>query len=253
MDAAVGGVGRLPVRPHARRAPRSSRSTRRRRRSADRCTSATSFRSPTPTSSRAFSGCAARPCSIRWAGTTTACRPSAACRTTTACAAIRRCPTMPAFVPPAQPPKPPMSVSRPNFIELCDRLTRGRREGVRASVEDARPVGRLVDDLRDDRQARAARVAARVPAPAEARPGLSGRGADAVGRRFQDRGRAGRARRSRDAGRVSPHQVRSRRATAGDALRRDRDDAAGADSGLRRAGRASRRCALPAAVRQGGR
>ena len=43
---------------------------------------------------------------------------------------------------------------------------RRRREGVRAPVEDARPVGRLVDDLRDDRHARAARVAAGVPAPA---------------------------------------------------------------------------------------
>ena len=29
----------------------------------------------------------------------------------------------PAFTPPAAPPKPPMSVSRPNFIELCARLT----------------------------------------------------------------------------------------------------------------------------------
>jgi valyl-tRNA synthetase len=29
----------------------------------------------------------------------------------------------PAFTPPAEPPKPPMSVSRPNFIELCNRLT----------------------------------------------------------------------------------------------------------------------------------
>ncbi len=29
----------------------------------------------------------------------------------------------PAFTPPAQPPKPPASVSRPNFIELCTRLT----------------------------------------------------------------------------------------------------------------------------------
>jgi valyl-tRNA synthetase len=27
------------------------------------------------------------------------------------------------FVPPATPPKPPLSVSRPNFIELCERLT----------------------------------------------------------------------------------------------------------------------------------
>jgi len=29
----------------------------------------------------------------------------------------------PAFVPPAQPPKQPISVSRPNFVELCARLT----------------------------------------------------------------------------------------------------------------------------------
>ena len=29
----------------------------------------------------------------------------------------------PAFAPPAEPPKPPISVSRPNFIELCNRLT----------------------------------------------------------------------------------------------------------------------------------
>jgi valyl-tRNA synthetase len=29
----------------------------------------------------------------------------------------------PSFAPPAQPPKPPLSVSRPNFIELCARLT----------------------------------------------------------------------------------------------------------------------------------
>src|SRR5438105_1233911 len=27
------------------------------------------------------------------------------------------------FVPPPEPPKPPVSVSRPNFIELCTRLT----------------------------------------------------------------------------------------------------------------------------------
>ena len=32
-------------------------------------------------------------------------------------------PYAPGFLPPATPPKPPMSVSRPNFIELCNRLT----------------------------------------------------------------------------------------------------------------------------------
>src|SRR5947209_4228809 len=29
----------------------------------------------------------------------------------------------PSFTPPPQPPKPPLSISRPNFIELCARLT----------------------------------------------------------------------------------------------------------------------------------
>jgi valyl-tRNA synthetase len=29
----------------------------------------------------------------------------------------------PSFVPPAAPPKPPLSISRPNFVELCARLT----------------------------------------------------------------------------------------------------------------------------------
>ena len=157
----------------------------------------------------------------------------------------------PAFTPPAQPAKPPISVSRPNFIELCDRLTRRRREGLRAAVEVPRPVGRLVDDLRDDRQARAARLAAGVPAPAAARPGLPGRSADAVGRRLQDRRRAGRARRSRDAGRVSPHPVRASARRVG--ARRDRNDPSRADSGVRRARRASRRRAIPAAVRHRGR
>jgi valyl-tRNA synthetase len=39
---------------------------------------------------------------------------------------VRCDPSLPydaAFTPPATPPKPPISVSRPNFIELCDRLT----------------------------------------------------------------------------------------------------------------------------------
>src|SRR5690349_17482399 len=29
----------------------------------------------------------------------------------------------PAFQPPAEPPKPPLSISRRNFVELCERLT----------------------------------------------------------------------------------------------------------------------------------
>ena len=60
----------------------------------------------------------------------------------------------PAFEPPDKPGKQPISVSRPNFIELCDAPDRRGREGVRGAVAPARPVGRLVDDLRDDRPRR---------------------------------------------------------------------------------------------------
>ena len=68
----------------------------------------------------------------------------------------------------------------------------------------ARPLGRLDADLHDDRRGRPARVAARVPAQPRARRGVPGRSADAVGRRLPHRGRAGRARRPRAAGRVPP-------------------------------------------------
>src|SRR5262245_66017243 len=60
------------------------------------------------------------------------------------------------------------------------------RKGVRTAVEVPGTLGRLVDDLRDDRQARAADLAAGVPARARARAGVPGRSADALGRRFQD-------------------------------------------------------------------
>ena len=56
---------------------------------------ATSSPTPTPTWSPASSGCRASRCSTRWAGTTTACPPSAGCRTSTACAATPRCRTTP--------------------------------------------------------------------------------------------------------------------------------------------------------------
>ncbi len=139
------------------------------------------------------------------------------------------------------------------------------RTGVRAPVQAPRAVGRLVDDLRDDRPAGPARVAARVRPPAGAEAGLSGRGADALGRRFPDRGRTSGARRPRDARRLPPHPVRCRMSDAarldspdrraGDpwpGLRRDRHDAPGADPRLRRARRSPGRSALPAAVRPRG-
>ncbi len=111
---------------YRRTRPRSSRSTRRRRPSAARCTWATCSATPTPTSSPATSGCAASRSSTRWAGTTTACRPSAGSRTSTACAATRSEPYDDGFEPPfrGDPPKKHQAVpiSRPNFLELCDEL-----------------------------------------------------------------------------------------------------------------------------------
>ena len=61
-------------------------------------------------------------------------------------------------------PSRPSSISRPNFVELCERLTAEDEKAFEASVAATRPVGRLEADLRDDRQAARARLAARVPA-----------------------------------------------------------------------------------------
>ena len=157
----------------------------------------------------------------------------------------------PSFTPPEKPGKHADPGVAPELHRAVRAADRGGREGLRASVAVSRPVGRLVDDLRDHRPARAARLAAGVPAAAAARPGLSARSADAVGRRLPDRGRAGRARGSRAARRVSPDPVctiAGRRR-----VRRDRNDASRADSGVRRAGRASGRRAVQAALRHGGR
>ena len=125
------------------------------------------------------------------------------------------------------------------------------REGVRAAVAASRPVGRLVDDLRDHRPPRAAAVAAGVPAAASAR-GLAYqleaptlwdvdfRTAVAQAE-LEDREQPGAYHRIRFA------QARRSR------LRRDRHDAARADSGVRRARRPSRRSTLSAALRHRGR
>ena len=59
-----------------------------------------------------------------------------------------------------------VSVSRPNFIELCSELTREDEKAFEHLWRTTGAVGRLVADLRDDRQGRAARVADGVPAAA---------------------------------------------------------------------------------------
>ena len=148
----------------------------------------------------------------------------------------------PTFTPPDKPDKQPISVSRPNFIELCAQADGRGREGVRAAVAISRPVGGLVDDLRHDRQARAARVADDVPAAA----------ASAGWRTSSKRRRCGtwtsRRRSRRPSSRIASSRARTtaiqfhRRAGIRDGgAGRDRNDAARADSGVRRAGRASRR------------
>ena len=151
----------------------------------------------------------------------------------------------PSFTPPDKPGKQAISVSRPNFIELCERLDGGRREGLRGSLANAGAVGGLGDDLFHRGQGESARVATRISAAAGAWHRLSARGADAVGRGFPHRGGASRTRRPRHSRRVSQTAVHTRRRRRG----RDRHDPPGAAAGLRGPGRAPRRPALPGAVR----
>ena len=169
VEGSVGSGRRLSVRPHARPARRCIRSIRPRRPSADRCTSATSSPTRTRMSSRASTECAARPSSIRWAGTTTGCRPSAGSRTSMASVAIRRCRTIRRSRRRHKPDKQPLSISRPNFVELCVALTAEDEKAFEASLAARRAVGRLVDDLRDDLGRHAPRLAAVVSSAASMR------------------------------------------------------------------------------------
>ena len=87
----------------------------------------------------------------------------------------------------------------PRAVRATGRRGRGR---VRGAVAAARIVGRLEPHLHDCRALGAAHEPARVPAQPGARRGVSSGGADPLGRRLPHRGRAGRTRRPRDAGRV---------------------------------------------------
>ena len=103
-------------------------------------------------------------------------------------------PRLRAARPASAPEREPVAGLAPELRRALPAPDRERRAGLRGAVAQARAVGRLVDDLHDDRRARAAHLPALVPRPAGARRGLPARGADAVGRRLPDRGRAGRAR-----------------------------------------------------------
>ena len=99
-----------------------------------------------------FQRMAARRSSTRWAGTTTACPPSAGCRTTSACVATRRCPTTrPSSAPEKPDPKKQIPISRQNFIELCETLVVEDEKAFEQLWRHARPVGRLGPDLHDHR------------------------------------------------------------------------------------------------------
>ncbi len=138
----LGGRRHLPLRPARPPAPRSSPSTRRRRRCRARCTWARSSATSRPTPSPATGACGAGSCSTPWAGTTTACPPSAGSRTTSASRCDPSLPYDPDFTLPDEPGKDDIPVSRPNFIELCERLT---AEDEQAFEELWRRIGLSVD------------------------------------------------------------------------------------------------------------
>ena len=71
-----------------------------------------------------------------------------------------------------RPDDGPVAVSRPNFIELCERLTDRGREGVRGAVPAARAVGRLAPD-RTRRSARSPVARRNAPSSGSSRGGLA--------------------------------------------------------------------------------
>ena len=192
------GAGAAPTGSSARRpAATCSPSTPRRPRSPARCTSATCSPTPTPTRSPGTSACGAARSSTRWAGTTTACPPSAGSRTTTAWSATPRSTTRRGG--PSSPTAPPkdrgdfVRVSRPNFIELCEELLVTDEQ----AFEDAVPPPRACRWTGRS----ATRPSATAPGGCPSGPSCATwpaarptpGGALAVGRHLPDRGRPGRA------------------------------------------------------------
>ena len=152
----------------------------------------------------------------------------------------------PAFVPPDKPGKQPISVSRPNFIELCNRLT---AEDEKAFEHLWKYLGLSVDwsmtyatiGRRAQRVSQLAflhllrrGLAYQVEAPTLWDVDFKTAVAQAE---LEDRELPG-----------AYHRIRFGAARTA-AARRNRNDAPRADSGLRRARRASRRRAVSAAVR----
>ena len=253
-----GSAGRARGRPRAPTAstapsPRRglSRSTRRRPRSAARCTSATSSATPTPTPSPASSACGAKRSSTRWAGTTTACPPSAGSRTTTASAATRRCPTTPTSSRRPSRRKDAVPVSRPQLrraVRAPDRRATSRPSRTCSAASACRSTGRYLYTTIDERSR--PRQPARLPAQPGPRRGLPGRRRPtlwdvdfrtAVAQaELEDREMPG-----------AYHRIAVPRGADGEPSS-SRPPGPSCIAGVRRARRPSRRRALPAAVRHDG-
>jgi hypothetical protein len=189
-------------------AGRCTRSTLPRPRRRVRSTSATCSPTRRPTSLPASSACAGRTCSTPWAGTTTACPPSAASRTTSRALRPPRSPTT-RTTPRRRSPQNQRdfdAVSRRNFIELCEEV----------AVEDEKvfedlfsTLGLSVDwnltyrTIDDTSRAVSQRAFLTNLAAGDA---YLAEGADPVGRHLPHRRRAGRARGPRAARRLPPHR-----------------------------------------------
>ena len=111
--------------------------------------------------------------STRWAGTTTGCRPSAACRTTSTCAATRTSPYEPGLVLDDGRRGRAQGAAAPRLApELHRALPRahGRgRAGLQGAVAAARALGRLGARVLDDRRALPAPRAVRASSISSAR------------------------------------------------------------------------------------
>ena len=156
----------------------------------------------------------------------------------------------PDFRPPetVDPKARPIPVSRPNFIELCEQVVPQFEESITSCGRRSasRSTGRTPTPPSAPPRP-ACRNSASCVCPSAASP--TGRVADAVGRRHENRRRSGRAAGPGDPRRLLPDPVPAarRRATP------HRHHPSGAAAGVRRARRPSRRRALPATVRSAGR
>ena len=147
----------------------------------------------------------------------------------------------PAFTPPAEPPKPPLSISRPNFVELCARLT---AEDEKAFEQLWRHLGLSVDWSLT--YATIGKHAQRISQLAFLRLLRDGQAYQLEAPTLWDVDFRTAVAQAELEDREMPgaYPPRPLRACRRPGRRRDRHDAAGADSRVRRARRASRRPAV---------